>query len=302
MLGRCLALRLAGSGHPVLGLDLVPCPPLHPTIETVVVDVRDPHRLYRLFSERPVDAIAHGGGVSGSMVLREDPARIADINIGGTLNLLEAARFFRVPRFVQCSTIMVYGAALGAAVLEDRPLAPENVYGATKAACEALIHSYGAEFGLSAALLRIAHVYGPSRRTYCPVTALVAGALSGEPVALPDRPDTARQFIYEDDVAAAIELAIHDRAPGTQTVNIAPGAEWRTAELVAMVGEAVGPVAASYEGSIRPSDYAAGVLSVSRAAELWGWRPRVALEQGIERIARSLTPREGSGQPSGKSA
>ncbi|WP_142847168.1 NAD(P)-dependent oxidoreductase [Telmatospirillum sp. J64-1] len=289
MLGRSLASRLASSGHKVSGIDLVPHHFDDPNIRVEAADMRDVHRLYRIVENvPPIDVVVHGGGISGSMVMRDNPAQVADININGTMNLLEVMRLHRIPRLVQCSTIMAYGPVPMAPVQEDRPLAPANVYGATKAACEALVTSYGAEFGLSAAMLRIAHVYGPTRTTYCPVRAMIAGALENSPVAIRDKPETARQLVYADDVVRAIELAVSDRQPGCVVANVAPGAEWSMAEVAEMIRRQVGPLSVTYGEGAAHGDYQTAALSIDRARERWGWVPEISLADGIARFAVAL--------------
>lgn len=289
MLGRSLALRLAEAGHNVLGIDIAPPPLEHPNIRAEVADVRDVHRLYRILETAPpIDVIVHGGGISGSMVMRDNPSQVVDINIVGTKNLLEAARLHSIPRFVQCSTIMVYGAVAAAPVMEDRPLTPGNVYGATKVACEALVHSYVNEFGMSAALLRLAHVYGPARTTYCPVRAMVSGALLQEAVVLRDTPTTKRQLIHSDDVVRALEQVIVDRRPGCVTANIGPGAEWSIADLAELVRMHIGPLSVAFADKELNSDYTTAVLSIDRACETWNWRPEIPLSEGILSFAATL--------------
>lgn len=289
MLGRSLARRLADVGCSVLGIDVAPSVVDHPSVELAIADVRDVHRLYRtLESSPPIDVIVHGGGISGSMVMRDNPAQVIDINVVGTTNLLEAARLRRIPRFIQCSTIMVYGPVSTAPVVEDRALAPVNVYGATKVACEALVQSYASEFSLSAALLRIAHVYGPARATYCPVRAMIMGALRREPVTISDSPETRRQLIYSDDVVRAIEIAAFDQRVGCMVANVAPGADWSMEEVAEIVRNQIGPVSVSFGRGGPSSDYLTAPLSNSRAREAWGWVPEIDLPSGIISFAAAI--------------
>lgn len=289
MLGRSLAVRLAEAGHFVVGIDVAPPSVAHPNIRAEIADVRDVHRLYRILETAPaIDVIMHGGGISGSMVMRDNPSQVIDINIIGTTNLLEAARLHSIPRFVQCSTIMVYGPVAAAPVIEDRPLAPGNVYGATKVACEALVNSYVREFGISAALLRLAHVYGPARTTYCPVRAMIRGALYQEAVVLRDTPATKRQLVHCDDVVRALELTIADRQSGCVTANVGPGTEWTMADVAELVRRHVGPLSVSFADQEPNADYTTAVLSIERAGETWDWRPEIPLSDGIVSFAAAL--------------
>lgn len=289
MLGRGVALALAEAGHRVFGFDLAPCPVAHPNIDSVSGDVRDVHRLYRAVEAAlPLDGIIHAGGVSGSMVLRDNPAQIVDINVIGTANLLEVARLRAVPRVVFCSSIMAYGPVSQGPVREDRHLAPINVYGASKVAGEALIRSYSAEFGLHAVILRIAHVYGPTRTTFCPVGEMVRGASHGRPVTIPASPDTRRQFIHSDDVVVALKTAVLDDGPGCITVNIGPGRDWSLAEAAEVVRRVVGPVEVTFTGSGQHPDYQTAVLAIEAAERVLGWTPRRSFEDGLESYGASF--------------
>ncbi|PAU74052.1 NAD-dependent epimerase/dehydratase family protein [Halomonas salipaludis] len=288
MIGRNLAMRLAASGHTVLGIDVHPCDLIHTRLKTKVLDVRDIHQLSTFLNDSPpIDVVVHGGGVSGSMVLKDRPDEIADINISGTINILELMRLHNIPRIVQCSTIMVYGEVEQGPVHEDRDLVPTNVYGATKAACEALITSYVAQFGMSAALLRIAHVYGPDRKTYCPVRALVEGALRKSETVIKENAWSKRQLIHSDDVVRAIELATLDRRPGRIVANVAPGAEWRMDEIAEIVRKTIGPLSVTFCNEEIKREYLTAPLAIDRAHDQWGWSPRVSLFEGVSGLTHA---------------
>lgn len=288
MLGHALAAHLAARGHRVAGCDVkAPQMPLE-GVATAVADVRDSAALDQLFAALgPVDVVIHAGGVSGSMVLRDAPAEIFAINVTGTVNLLEAMRRAGTRRLVQCSSIMAYGPTGAAQVDEDAPLQPANAYGASKVASEALIRAYVAEFGLAASSLRLAHVYGPARRTYCPVRTLVAAALKGEPAVLSDTPQATRQFVHSDDVVRALECAVVDGRPGLRVANIGPGAERRLTEVAALVRQEIGPVEAVFRDG-GAGDYDTGVLKIARAKDYWGWAPQVDLSAGIASVAADV--------------
>lgn len=287
-IGHALAGRLASRGWAVTGFDKRP----HalPGGSTVVVgDVRVPADVARAIDAAgPVEAIVHGGGVSGSMVLRDDPAAIAGINIGGTVTVLEEARRRQVGTVIFCSSIMAYGPTVPGPVEETAPLVPANVYGATKAAGEALVHSYAAEFGLRAVQLRIAHVYGPDRATACPLREMVAASLTGRPARIAAPEATPRQFIHVDDVLSAIEAALAWRGEGSPALNIAPGGTLTLGGVADTVRRILGRLDVTFADQEVSPDYRTGTLAIGRAAALLGWAPQVTLETGIGRFAEAL--------------
>src|SRR3978361_1830524 len=120
-----------------------------------------------------VEAIVHCGAISGPMLARGRPLDIVRANIDATALLLDLAREHRMRRFVFCSSISVYGDVGPGRIDETTPLLPSSVYGASKAACEQLIHGFAAEYGLDGVSLRIGRVYGPYRRADCHLGTLI---------------------------------------------------------------------------------------------------------------------------------
>ena len=127
-----------------------------------------------------VRKVVHAGSISGPMLMRDAPARLCAINLGGLTGLLEAARIHRLERVVWFSSILAYGERSDLSpVGENAPLDPTTVYGATKAAGEALIGAFNAEHGVDAVALRVASCYGPGRTTSCMIRTLVEDGLAG---------------------------------------------------------------------------------------------------------------------------
>lgn len=161
LVGHAVRTRLEADGVPVLPTDLRTRSV--DEIEQVPGDLLDPARLEEVLAAARPDAVVHAGGVSGPMVLPDDPATVIRVNVEGTGNLLEAARRHGVTRLVYCSSIAAYGSTTGTPVAEDAPLHPADVYGATKAAGEHLVEAYRHRHGLSTPSLRLVSVFGVRR-------------------------------------------------------------------------------------------------------------------------------------------
>src|SRR5690606_27532373 len=140
-------------------------------------DLRDTHRLHQLAFGQDLDSIVHCGAHSGPMVARDNPYDLVAVNVVGTANVLEVARLQRVRRFVNCSSVSVYGSTSAGPVREDPALHPSTVYGATKLAAEHLATAYAREHGLDAVSLRLSWVYGPRRTTSCLLRRMIEDAL-----------------------------------------------------------------------------------------------------------------------------
>ena len=156
-LGRFLAPRLRAAGHGVVGLDVAPGPETH-----IVGSVVDRTIVDRAFA-RGVEAVIHAGALHKPDIARYSAQAFVDVNVTGTLNLLEAAKAAGHDRFVFTSTtsLMISQAirdeAGDAAVWLDEtsgPLAPRNIYGVTKLAAESLCRLYATDHGLACVVLR----------------------------------------------------------------------------------------------------------------------------------------------------
>lgn len=162
-LGRFLAPMLRGAGHVVIGLDVAP------GADTQVLgSVADRALVERVFAERGVEVVIHAGGLHKPDIVRYPAQTFIDVNVSGTLNLLECAQAAGHDRFVFTSTtsLMISQAirdeAGDAAVWLDEttgPLAPRNIYGVTKLAAEGLCRIASAEQGLATIVLRTSRFF-----------------------------------------------------------------------------------------------------------------------------------------------
>jgi UDP-glucose 4-epimerase len=162
-LGRFLAPRLRAAGHVVTGLDVAPG-----TETQIVGSVADKSVIERAFSEQGIEAVIHGGALHKPDIVRVPAQAFIDVNVTGTLNLLEAAVRAGHDRFVlTSSTSLMITQAIrdepgSAAVWLDEeigPLAPRNIYGVTKLAAEGLCRQHHLEHGLNCVLLRTSRFF-----------------------------------------------------------------------------------------------------------------------------------------------
>jgi UDP-glucose 4-epimerase len=162
-LGRFLAPMLRAAGHDVVGLDVAPGAETH-----IVGSVADRALVDRTFGDCGIEAVIHGGALHKPDIARYPAQRFIDVNVAGTLNLLEAAVAAGHDRFVFTSTtsLMIDQAVRdeggGAAIWLDEdhgPLAPRNIYGVTKLAAEGLCRVACLEQGLACLVLRMARFF-----------------------------------------------------------------------------------------------------------------------------------------------
>ncbi len=294
LLGGAVARALHAAGRPVVGMDAaavpgVPFPMLHH-------DLPDPHRWHEVIVRHGIAAVIHAGGISGPMVMRDAPARICAINLQGLTDLLEAARIHRLQRVVWFSSVMAYGPKPDLQpVSEDAVLRPDTVYGATKAAGEALIGAFRAEHGVDAVALRVASCYGPGRITACVIRTLVEDGLAGRETRIKDDPAQTRQHIFVDDVVGAVLAALDAPALPQTAYNIAPGCTQSLDEILAGVRAAVPSARLVRDAAgLSWNTFALGPLSIDAARRDLGFSPATSLAEGAARtrawVEQRMTP------------
>ncbi|HEX9993870.1 MAG TPA: NAD-dependent epimerase/dehydratase family protein [Acidimicrobiales bacterium] len=207
-------------------------------------------------------------------------AGYAEHNVVATARVLEAAAGAGVGRVVLASSSSVYGTGAAVPTREDAPVRPHSPYGVTKAAAEHLAGAFAANFGLPVTVLRFFTVYGPRQRPDMAVGRMVEAALGGPPYRRLG-PPARRDLTFVDDTARATVAAVDaDLPPGT-VLNVGSGRSVSMAEVEALVAAAVGRPPPVEEAGAEPGDVDRTEADVTRAADLLGWEPAVALADGI---------------------
>ena len=248
-------------------------------------DVRDAERVAALVAAAAPDVIFHLAAQIDVRRAVADPAFDAQVNVGGTINVLEAARRAGVRRVVNSSTGgAIYGDADAIPTAEDFPPAPMAPYGQSKHAAEGYLGLYGRLHGLSAVSLRYANVYGPRQDPHGEggVVAIFCGKLveGGTPVAFGDGLQT-RDYTYVGDIAAANLAAASSDWDGA--CNIGTGTETTVIELAAAL-RALGDGAFALEHApVRPGEVIRSAVDPALAREVLGWEAQVGLADGLRR-------------------
>ncbi len=283
LIGGAVARRLVDRGTPVLGMDRAAPPDADYPV--MLHDLPDPQRWHEAIVRFGVRKVVHAGGISGPMLLTDAPSRICDINLGGLIGLLEAARIHKLGRIVWFSSITAYGDRPDLSpVVEDTPLRPTSVYGATKAAGEALIEAFHAEHGVDAVSLRVASCYGPGRTTSCLIRTMVEDGLAGKPTRVRDAAGCTRQHVFVDDVVDAVCAALDAEGLPRRAYNIGPGVAQSLDEIVAGVRAAVpGASVALHDDGLAWNTFGLGPLVVDAARRDLNFAPRVSFAEGARR-------------------
>jgi UDP-glucose 4-epimerase len=267
------------------------------------LDVRSSELDDVIASERP-DIISHHAAQVSVRRSVEEPIVDAEINVLGSLNVLECARRHGVRRVVFASTGgAIYGEIEGGAAADERhPCRPRSPYATAKLAVEHYLDGYRLAGGLETVVLRYANVYGPRQDPHGEagvIAIFIQRILAGLTPVIYGHGEQVRDFVYVDDVVRANLVANAMVVPADEPVviNIGTGrgtsvnALWST--LAAIARTSVGP----YHEPARAGDIVRSVLDPGRARSVLGWTPDVTLEDGLRRtwewfVANANTDRE----------
>ena len=261
--------------------------------ELVELDIREGEALSALAAERRPERIFHLAAQIDVRKSLADPAFDAAINVGGTANVLEAARGTECGRVVFISTGgAIYGEGEGQQLplTEEAPIAPMSAYGQSKFAGEGYLALYERLYGLSGISLRLGNVYGPRQDPLgeAGVIAIFCGLLreGGRPTVYGDGTQT-RDYIYVGDVVAAAIAAAESDVVGP--VNIGTGRETDVLELVSSLRELSG--SESFEPELAPprtGEVQRVSIDPTRAEQELGWRAEVGLDEGLRLTLDSI--------------
>ena len=261
-------------------------------IELIHGDIRD--RGIAAEAVRGMDAVVHLAAKTSVVDSLTDPEEVFQVNVMGTLNLLEACREHSVGRFVFASS----NAAVGEQeppIDERKVPAPISPYGASKLAGEALCAAYFGSFGIKAIALRFSNVYGPfSEHKGSAVAEFIRCIKHGKPLVIYGDGKQTRDFVYAGDVCRAIELALgYDPKDAADLVfQIGSGKETSLLQLV----EALQTVArenglevpAVHHEPSRAGEIRRNFSNIDRARERLGYSPQVGVEEGLRKTWRSF--------------
>jgi UDP-glucose 4-epimerase len=259
----------------------------------VELDIRDADAVMTLARDLEPETIFHLAAQIDVRKSIADPAFDASINVGGTSNMLEAARVAKTSRFVFISTGgAIYGEGAGQQLPlpESAPIAPLSPYGQSKFAAEGYLALYERLYGLSGVSLRLGNVYGPRQDPLgeAGVIAIFCGRLrTGErPTVFGDGKQT-RDYIYVGDVVSAALAAAASDATGP--INVGTGRETDVLELARLLGELDG--ADGFDPEFAPprtGEVEQISVDPTRAGRELGWRAEVELEEGLRLTLASL--------------
>jgi UDP-glucose 4-epimerase len=229
------------------------------------------------------DMVFHLAASVGNKRSIDHPIRDAEVNVLGTLRVLEAARHTGVRKVVYSSSAGIFGELKTLPIREDHPIEPDTPYGASKLGGEKLCLAYAKLYPLHCVCLRYFNVYGINQRydAYGNVIPIFAHrVLNGEPITIFGDGEQTRDFVSVRDVAQAnLRAALADGLSGA--FNIASGTRITINRLAELVAQASGQTPVVQHAPPRPGDVRHSLADISAARDAFGYAPEVDLEDGL---------------------
>jgi UDP-glucose 4-epimerase len=279
-IGSSVVDALVDAGHPVRVLD--PQAPHRDDVDWRRVDVLDLDDLTKeLDGSGPVFHLAAMADVNDVIAA---PAQATQVNVVGTVNVLEAARRSDAGRVILASTVWVYDATRGERVDETTPFDPDtnrHLYVSTKIAAELACRDYLTLYQRPFTVLRLGIPYGPRMRATTVLASFFRRALAGEALHIDGDGRQVRNFVYVDDLAQAFVMALRPEAENL-VINLNGPDPVSIRRLAELTQELVPGVLVEY-GPSRPGDLAPRVVVSERAGEILGWTPETGIDEGVRR-------------------
>jgi NAD dependent epimerase/dehydratase len=262
-------------------------PEIKESIEVVAGDVRDRHSVHEAM--RGCTSVLHLAALIGIPYSYRAPESYVDVNVHGTLNIVEAARNHGLEKVVVTSTSEVYGTAQFVPITEEHPLVGQSPYAATKIAADQLALSYQKSFGVPVAVARPFNTYGPrqSARAVIPtiITQLFAKSTKVKLGAL----HPTRDLTFVGDTVRGL-IAVHDsRKSVGEVINLGTGFEIAIGDLAKLIANVMGAEieVESDAERLRPAESEVERLcaAVAKAERLIDWKPRL---QGLEGLRQGI--------------
>ena len=301
-IGSHLAERLVHAGHRVIGLDnFDPFYPRaikernlaglrgQPGFVLVEGDVRRPADLDRAFAagDTAVEAVIHLAALAGVRPSILDPEPSYEVNLMGTVRLLEACRRANTRRLLLVSSSSVYGADSAVPFSEDalcsRPLSP---YAASKRAAELAAAAAHHLQGMAVICTRLFTVHGPRQRPDLAIHRFVSAISAGEPIELFGDGSSARDYTYVDDIVDGLEAALARLTEGApfRVYNLGGARTTTLLQLVEAISRALGRSPRIVWKPEQPGEMTKTLADLSRSGEELGYAPKVGVDEGIARF------------------
>ncbi len=254
-------------------------------IDMLEGDMREPETAAAAAAD--MDYVLHQAALPSVPRSVEAPVETSNINVMGTVNLLEAARQAKVRRFVYAASSSAYGDQAGDAKVETMTPCPLSPYAAAKLAGEQFCKSFTNCFGMETICLRYFNVFGarqnPNSQYSAVIPLFICAALSGKQPTIDGDGSNTRDFTYIDNVVLGNLLAAQSDKGSGETMNLATGKYVTVLELWNKIASILDVGTEPRFGSPRPGDVEHSLANIEKARDLLGYEPEVDFDEGLRR-------------------
>jgi len=293
-IGSHIADLIIKEGHQVIIIDNLSNGKkanINPAASFYHLDIRD-QSLGEVFAQEKPDVLNHHAAQVSVRDSVTDPIYDLEINIRGTVHLLELSRKYGVKKVIFASSGgAIYGEQDYFPADEKHPLRPLSPYGVAKLAGESYLYYYQQNFDLPYVALRYANVYGPRQDPLgeAGVIAIFSQSmLTGKQPIINGTGEQTRDYVYVEDVARINVLALKDDIKGT--FNVGTGKETTVNYLFTKIQSLTHAEALEVHGEPKKGEQFRSVLSAEKAQQTLGWEPKVELDEGLKRTIEFFIP------------
>ncbi len=255
-----------------------------PNFELIAGDIRDDQQLDEVVATYRPDKIAHIAAMASVSYSVHYPKVYADVNVRGTLNVLDAARKNSCKGVVIASTSSIYGRTEKIPFVEtdptDLPLAP---YPASKKAAEVLAAAYFNSYGLASTCVRFFNVYGPRGRPDMTPYMFTDAISNGRPITLYDGGQPRRDWTYVADIVAGLVAALETDL-GYEILNLGRGQPVLMRDFVTIIEELVDREAQIVHAPLPVSEPTVTYADITKARDLLRYNPQVSVDEGLANL------------------
>ncbi len=248
-------------------------------------DIRDQELMEEIFQKEEIDKVVHLAAMAGVRNSLKDPLLYEEVNVRGTMILLNLAVKYRIRNFVYASSSSVYGNNSKLPFSEtdsvDTPISP---YAASKKACELMAHVYSHIYHLPTTGLRFFTVYGPWGRPDMALFLFTSAIVEGRMIEVYNHGNMTRNFTYVDDIVSGT-IAVLDADLPYAVMNIGGDKEEKLLRFIEVIEKNIGKVAEKKMMPMQPGDVPSTVADIDKLRRM-GWQPTTRIEEGIANFVR----------------
>lgn len=261
----------------------------HKKFELVKGDILDKELLHNIFSTHSITQIIHLAALPGARASINSPDRYVEVNVKGTIDLLEVVKHYPIKQFVFGSSSSVYGVNENLPFSEDDPTESQiSPYGVAKKMAELYCKTYHSLYHIPITILRFFTIYGERQRPDMAVRKFTESILKDKEIPVYGNDVTERDYTYIDECIDGIMLAIK-KIFEFEIFNIGRGNPIKLKDLIAIIGKKTGKRPKIISLPAQPGDVPITYADISKTRKMLGYEPKISIEEGIDKLLQKYS-------------